>query len=166
MGVPPQYDANRDSDGPSMGGDVGDEGVVGHPGVLCGRQSGDGGVRACDERWQLGKTLQRGERGLMGDGPLSGEGETCRLGDDSSALGEKLWMGEGSSRRGVRLRLGEQLLLPGEKALGDALHARLENSALLLPGEAARLSSHAPLGESSAPGLRPGPGGSGSGVPC
>lgn len=29
LGVPPQYDSNRDSDGPSSGGDVGDEGVVG-----------------------------------------------------------------------------------------------------------------------------------------
>lgn len=102
----------------------------------------------------------------MGDGPLSGEGETCRLADDSSVLGfEKLWMGEDSSRRGERLRLGEQLLLLGEKALGDAFHPRLENSALLLPGEAARLLSQSPLGESSAPGLRLGPGGSGSGGP-
>lgn len=29
LGVPPQYDSNLANDGPSMGGDVGDEGVVG-----------------------------------------------------------------------------------------------------------------------------------------
>lgn len=83
----------------------------------------------------------------MGDGPLSGEGETCRLGEDSSVLGERLWMDEDSSRRGERLRLGEQLSLLGEKALGDAFHPRRENSALLLPGEAARLLGQTPLGD-------------------
>ena len=85
----------------------------------------------------------------MGDGPLSGEGETCRLGEDSSVLGERLWMDEDSSSRGERLRLGEQLSLLGEKALGDAFHPRRENSALLLPGEAARLLGQTPLGEGS-----------------
>ena len=83
----------------------------------------------------------------MGDGPLSGEGETCRLGEDSSVLGERLWMDEDSSSRGERLRLGEQLSLLGEKALGDAFHPRRENSALLLPGEAARLLGQTPLGD-------------------
>ncbi len=85
----------------------------------------------------------------MGEGPRSGEGETCRLGEDSSVLGERLWMGEDSSRRGERLRLGEQLSLLGEKALGDAFQPRRENSALLLPGDAARLLGQTPLGEGS-----------------
>lgn len=101
----------------------------------------------------------------MGDGPLSGDSETCRLGEDISVLGERLWRDEDSSRRGERLRLGEQLSLLGEKALGEAFHARRENSALLLPGEVARLLGQTPLGEGSWPGFTPGPGVSGSGVP-
>lgn len=102
----------------------------------------------------------------MGDGPLSGEGETCRLGEDNSVLGERLWRGDDSSTRGERLRLGEQLSLLGEKALGDALKPRRENSALLLPGEAARRLGQTPLGDNSGPGLGLVRGGSGSGVPC
>lgn len=109
--------------------------------------------------------VRRGERGLTGEGPLSGEGETCRLDMDSSVLGERLWLGENSSSRGERLRLGEQLSLLGEKALGDAFHPRRENSALLLPGEAARLLGQTRLGESSCALLGLRPGGSGSGVP-
>lgn len=58
-------------------------------------------------------------------------------------------MGEDSSRRGERLRLGEQLSLLVEKALGDAFQPRWENSALLLPGEAARLLCQTPLREGS-----------------
>lgn len=81
----------------------------------------------------------------MGDGPLSGEYETCRLGEGTSVLGERLWRGEDSSRRGERLRLGEQLSLLGEKALGDAFQGRRENRALLLLGDAARLLGHTPL---------------------
>lgn len=85
----------------------------------------------------------------MGDGPLSGEGETWCPGEDSSVLGERLWM-------------GEQLSLPGENALGDAFQPRRENSALLLPGEEARRPGHTPLGAGSGPG----PASSRSGVPC
>lgn len=85
----------------------------------------------------------------MGDGPLSGEGDTCRLGADSSVLGERLWMGGDSSSRGERLRLGEQLSLLGENAL-TALKPRREKSALLLQGEEARLlPDHTPRGECS-----------------
>lgn len=85
----------------------------------------------------------------MGEGPRSGEGETCRLGEGSSVLGERLWMGDEYSRRGERLRLGEQLSLLGEKALGDAFQPRRENTALLLPGEAALLLGQTPRGEGS-----------------
>lgn len=85
----------------------------------------------------------------------------CLPGEDNSVLGERLRIGEDSSRRGERLRLGEQLSLLGEKALGEPFQPCLENSALLLPGEAARLLGQTPLGAGSGPGP-----GSGSGVHC
>lgn len=83
----------------------------------------------------------------MGDGALSGDGETCWPARGVSGLGEWLRTGGDSSRRGDRLRLGEQLSLLGEKALGAAFQALWENSALLLPGEAARLLLQTPLGD-------------------
>lgn len=99
----------------------------------------------------------RGDRALMGDGPLLGEGERCRLWESSSRLGERLWMGE--------------LSLLGEKALREVSQPRRENSALRLSGEEACPLCHSlRVGESSwlgqGLGSSWGSGAEGSGVPC
>lgn len=78
----------------------------------------------------MGDMGRRGDRGRMevGEGPRSGEGERWRLGGDSSRRGDRLWSDEPLPPPSVA----------GEKARGDASQRRRENSALLLPGEAAR----------------------------
>lgn len=105
------------------------------PGCLGCTPRGEGEARARGlVRYRLGERGRRGERVLPGDGPLSGEGERCWLGEDRSNLGE-------------RLRAGEQLPLLGEKALVEVFQPRRGNSALLLPGEAARPLGHGLRGE-------------------